>query len=77
MRGTKLLLTARQKRALEEICDTFCPSGNGTPSASELGVADALIEAVALNPRASERKQLATLLSLSAGPSLINHSSSA
>jgi choline dehydrogenase-like flavoprotein len=63
-------LTARQHRALEEICDTFCPSGNGTPSARELGVAEALLAAVALNPRESERKQLATLLGLWDTPAL-------
>ncbi len=57
-------LTPRQRRALEDICDTFCPSGNGTPTARELGVADALLAAIAVNPRESERKQLAMLLSL-------------
>ena len=57
-------LTPRQHRALEDICDAFCPSGNGAPTARELGVADALLAAIALNPRESERKQLATLLSL-------------
>jgi long-chain-alcohol oxidase len=55
---------ARQRRALEDICDAFCPSGDGLLSARELGVADAMLAAVELNPRASERKQLATLLSL-------------
>jgi choline dehydrogenase-like flavoprotein len=63
-------LTARQRRALEQICDAFCPAGDGVASASELGVADALLEAVALNPRESERKQLATLLSLWDSPLL-------
>jgi long-chain-alcohol oxidase len=57
-------LTPRQRQALEQICDTFCPSGNGTPTAKELGVADAVLAAVSLNPRESERKQFATLLSL-------------
>ena len=57
-----LKLTPRQHRALEDICDVFCPSGEGLPSARELGVADALVEAVANNPRASERRQLAALL---------------
>jgi long-chain-alcohol oxidase len=57
-------LTPRQRRALEEICDAFCPAGNGAPPARELGVADALLAAVSLNPRESERKQLAMLLSL-------------
>ena len=56
------LFTARQRRALEEICDAFCPSGEGLPSARELGVADALVEAIAKNPRALERRQLAALL---------------
>ncbi len=57
-------VTARQRRALEDICDTFCPAGNGAPTARELGVADAVLAAVSLNPRESERKQLALLLSL-------------
>ncbi|HUE26130.1 MAG TPA: gluconate 2-dehydrogenase subunit 3 family protein, partial [Solirubrobacteraceae bacterium] len=55
-------LTARQRRALEEICDAFCPSGDGLPSARELGVPGALVEAIAKNPRAIERRQLAALL---------------
>jgi long-chain-alcohol oxidase len=59
-----MTLTARQRRALEQICDTFCPSGDGLPSASDLGVADAVLEAVSLNPRGPERRQLAALLSL-------------
>jgi long-chain-alcohol oxidase len=58
-------VTARQRRALEEICDVFCPpGGGGAPSARELGVAQALLDAVSLNPRETERKQLAGLLSL-------------
>ena len=63
-------LNPRQRQALENICDTFCPSGNGTPSARELGVADALLQAIALNPRESEQKHLATLLSLWDSPAL-------
>ena len=57
-----LKLSARQRRALEDICDAFCPSGDGLPSATELGVPDALADAVARNPRASERRQLQALL---------------
>jgi choline dehydrogenase-like flavoprotein len=57
-------LTARQRTALTAICDTFFPAEDGMAAASELGVVDALIEAVALNPRAAERKQLQQLLSL-------------
>ena len=54
----------RQRAALASICDTFFPADNGVPSASELGVVDALLGAVAANPRAAERRQLARLLSL-------------
>ncbi|MEA2391495.1 MAG: hypothetical protein QOK31_1604 [Solirubrobacteraceae bacterium] len=57
-------LTARQRQALETICDTFCPPANGTPAAGDLGVAHAVVEAVALNPREAERKQLQQLLTL-------------
>src|SRR4051794_123835 len=57
-------LTERQFRALQDICDAFCPSGDGAPTARQLGVADAPLAAVTLNPRESERKQLASLLSL-------------
>jgi long-chain-alcohol oxidase len=63
-------LTQRQRRALEEICDTFCPSRDGVSTARELGVADAVIDAVSLNPRESERKQLTALLSLWDSPAL-------
>jgi choline dehydrogenase-like flavoprotein len=57
-------LNPRQRRALEQICDAFCPSGDGLRSATELGVPDGVIAAITRNPRPSERKQLATLLSL-------------
>ncbi len=57
-------LTSGQLRALEAICDTVCPGGDGLPSASEIGVPAALLEAVGRNPRASERRQLTQLLSL-------------
>jgi long-chain-alcohol oxidase len=57
-------LTEGQRHALATICDTVCPGGDGLPSASELGVPDALLEAVGRNPRAAERRQFAQLLSL-------------
>ena len=57
-------LTDRQRRALEAICDTVCPEADGLPSATELGVPDALLEAIDRNPREAERKQLTQLLSL-------------
>jgi len=63
-------LTSRQRKALEKICETFCPPAGPVPAARELGVADAVLSAVALNPRESERKQLATLLSLWDNPAL-------
>jgi long-chain-alcohol oxidase len=57
-------LSARQRRALDAICDTFAPGGDGLPSASEMGVADAVMAAVSLNPREAERKQVLQLLGL-------------
>jgi choline dehydrogenase-like flavoprotein len=57
-------LTGGQRRTLETICDTICPGGDGVPPASELGVPEALLEAIDRNPREPERKQLAQLLSL-------------
>lgn len=57
-------LGARARRGLAAVCDTFAPGGDGVPSASELGVPEALLEAVALNPREAERKQVARLLGL-------------
>jgi long-chain-alcohol oxidase len=57
-------LSARQQRALEAICDTFCPPPNGVPSATAIGVPEAMADAVAQNPREAERKQLAQLLGL-------------
>jgi long-chain-alcohol oxidase len=56
-------LSSRQWRALEAICDTFAPGENGMPSASEVGVPKALVDAVARNPREAERRQTAQLLS--------------
>src|SRR5437016_1006134 len=57
-------LSPRQRRALEDICDAFCPSSNGASGARELRVSDAIVDAVGRNPRRSERAQLAGLLSL-------------
>jgi long-chain-alcohol oxidase len=57
-------LSPRQRVALETICDTFCPDGDGMLAASELGVPDAVAGAVGLNPREAERKQLQQLLSV-------------
>ena len=43
-------LDPRARRALESICDTFAPGGAGLPSATELGVPDALLELVVAQP---------------------------
>jgi long-chain-alcohol oxidase len=57
-------LTPRQQRALEAICDTFAPGGDGWPSAAELGISRAMVKAIAGNPREAERRQFLQLLSL-------------
>jgi long-chain-alcohol oxidase len=56
-------ITSRQRRALEDICDAFCPDGDRLPSARELGVADAVLAALqAVRP--AEQRQLAALLTV-------------
>ncbi|MFZ0040969.1 MAG: GMC family oxidoreductase N-terminal domain-containing protein [Solirubrobacteraceae bacterium] len=62
-------LTPRQRAALEEICEAFCPSQPGLPTARELGVAQAVIGAMGAAPRA-EQKQFAMLLSVWDTPAL-------
>ena len=57
-------LTLRQQQALAAICDTFAPRSAGWPSASELGVPDAIADAMDLNPRLGDRKQFLTLLNV-------------
>jgi long-chain-alcohol oxidase len=55
-------LSDRQRRALEDICETFCPEQDGLPTPRELGVVEAVL-AAADATRAAEQKQLAALLS--------------
>jgi choline dehydrogenase-like flavoprotein len=55
-------LSLRQRRALAAISDTFAPGADGVPSASALGVPEAIAEAIDHNPREAERKQLGLLL---------------
>src|ERR1700761_7523768 len=62
-------LTPRQRAALEEICEAFCPSQPGLPTARELGVAQAGIGAMGAAPRA-EQKQFAMLLTAWDTPAL-------
>src|SRR4051812_27958097 len=64
MPSSAFRFTARQRAALTAICDTFAPGGDGLPSASEHGVVDAIQEAIASNPRAAERRQVAMLMGL-------------
>ncbi|MGW0248880.1 GMC family oxidoreductase [Nocardia goodfellowii] len=58
-------VTARQRAALEMICETFAPGdGSGLPGAGERAVADAVLEMIARGPRPEDAKQLTTLLGL-------------
>jgi choline dehydrogenase-like flavoprotein len=59
-----ITLSAKARAALDAISDTFAPGGDGLPSATELGVPEALLALVSRNPRAAERKQVAQLLGL-------------
>jgi long-chain-alcohol oxidase len=56
-------LSPRSRQALEEICATFCPEGDGLPTPAELGAVDAILAAVD-GTRAAEQLQLSALLSL-------------
>ena len=55
-------LTPRQQRALQNICDSFAPKAGGWPAASELGVPQAIAEAMDFNPRLGDRRQFLRLL---------------
>src|SRR5258708_12628660 len=55
-------LSAKQRRALELICNTFAPARDGWPSAVELGVPDAITRGLEFNLRAGDRTQFLQLL---------------
>src|ERR1700731_177275 len=55
-------LTPRQQHSLQLICDTFAPAADGWPSASELGVPQAIADAMDFNPRRGDHKQFLQLL---------------
>ena len=55
-------LTPRQKRALENICETFLPHTEGWPCALDLGIPDAIANALDFNPRSKDRAQFFQLL---------------
>ena len=57
-----LELSGKARTALDSICDTFVPGEDGLPSATELGVPEAMLMAVGSNPSEAEREQFAGLL---------------
>jgi choline dehydrogenase-like flavoprotein len=57
-----MTLGGEARRALDSICDTFVPGGGGLPSATELGVPEAILMAVGSNPSQTERDGFAGLL---------------
>jgi long-chain-alcohol oxidase len=60
--AVEMTLSGKARRALDSICDTFVPGGGGLPSATELGVPEAMIMAVGTNPSEPEREQFAGVL---------------
>src|SRR6202011_3232776 len=54
--------TPRQQLSLKLICDTFAPAEDGWPSGSELGVPQAIAEAMDFNPRRGDHQQFLQLL---------------
>jgi long-chain-alcohol oxidase len=54
--------TLRQQRALESICETFLPRAEGWPAALDMGIPQAIAEAMDFNPRSKDRAQLLQLL---------------
>jgi long-chain-alcohol oxidase len=57
-------LSPCQLRALESICDTFAPAADGWPSATELGLPQALASALDFNPRSGGKRQFLQLLDI-------------
>src|ERR1700719_1373857 len=55
-------LTPRQQSSLQLIFDTFAPAADGWPSDSELGVPQAIADAMDFNPRRGDHKQFLQLL---------------
>jgi long-chain-alcohol oxidase len=57
-----LEISGKARKALDAICDTFVPGEPGLPSATELGVPEAMLMAVGSNPSKAEQEQFAGLL---------------
>lgn len=55
-------LSSAARGALDAICDTFVPGGEGLPSATEIGAPEAILGAVGANPSDTEREGFAGLL---------------
>ncbi len=58
-------LTPRQQHSLQLICDTFAPAADGWPSASELGVPQAIADAMDFNPRRDDHEAISASFSTS------------
>jgi long-chain-alcohol oxidase len=57
-----ITISSQARAALGAICDTFAPGEDGLPSATELGVPEAVLFAVGEDPSATAREQFAGLL---------------
>src|SRR5215469_18278531 len=57
-------LSPRQRHTLDSICDTFAPSTEGWPSATELEIPETLTRMLDFNPRSNEKSVLLQLLDL-------------
>jgi long-chain-alcohol oxidase len=57
-----ITLSPAGRTALDAICDTFAPGDEGLPSATDLGVPEAILQAIGANPREVEREGFAALL---------------
>ena len=57
-----LTLSPKARAALDAICDTFVPGENGLPSATELGVPEAILFAIGESPSQAERDGFTQLL---------------
>jgi long-chain-alcohol oxidase len=55
-------LSFRQQQALTNICETFLPAEQGWPSAIELGIPQAIADALEFNPRSRDRAEILHLL---------------
>jgi choline dehydrogenase-like flavoprotein len=57
-----LEISAKARKALDSICDTFVPGEDGLPSACELGVPEAVLTALGSSPSTIAQEQFAGLL---------------